>query len=62
MENNLSSILPYFITIKEAGNLLRMSKSTILRNLKKKALFSVKIGRRTLIPSLAVEALVRKSV
>jgi len=57
-----SSILPYFITIQEAGNLLRISKSTVLRNLKSGSILSVKIGRRTLIPSLAIEGLIKKSV
>jgi excisionase family DNA binding protein len=62
MENNLSSLLPYFITIKEAGNLLRISKSTVLRKMKTGSLSCVKIGRRTLIPSLAIEVFIRKSI
>jgi excisionase family DNA binding protein len=62
MENNLSSLLPFFITIQEAGNLLRISKSTVLRKMKNGSLSCVKIGRRTLIPALAIEAFIRKSV
>ena len=61
MDNNLSSLLPFFITIQEAGNLLRISKSTVLRNMKNGSLSCVKIGRRTLIPSLAIEGFIRKS-
>jgi len=62
MENNLSSLLPYFITIKETTDLLRISKSTVLRNMKNGTLSCVKIGRRTLIPSLAIDGFIRKSV
>jgi len=62
MENNLSSLLTYFITIKEAGELLRISKSTVLRKLKNGTISSVKIGRRTLIPSLGIEGFIRNSV
>jgi len=61
MENNLSSLLPYFITIKEATDLLRISKSTVLRNMKNGTISCVKIGRRTLIPALGIEGLVKKS-
>jgi excisionase family DNA binding protein len=62
MENNLSTMLPYFITIKEAGELFRLSKSTVLRNMKNGTLSCVKIGRRTLIPAMAIDGFIKKSV
>jgi excisionase family DNA binding protein len=60
-ETNLSSSFPYFITIKEVGELLRISKSTVLRKLNNGTISCVKIGRRTLIPSLGIEGFIRKN-
>jgi excisionase family DNA binding protein len=56
----LPSTLPHLLTVDEVGDALRVSRSSILRLIKRGELATVRVGRRRLVLAGSVQALLEQ--